>query len=209
MAACHRWPLRTPPPLTGGPAARWQRRQEVSDWVTLNKHWQLPDGWPWFTSVPYISAVRDLQPVSQHSLLLRHSFFFLPLLMLLRALTLLLSVYVPWLCPCVCNLQTNMSCSVWFFFKAVHNRYLIKNIIQRKSLLIFIGLWIKNLRWRRRVWGVINQIPQSFLFHSKQRFSETHLLTRRPLRSLWMEERQKKKWKWKKERNKKSPCQMK
>lgn len=34
-------------------------RQEVSDWVTLNKHWQLPDGWIRPTSVPYISTIGD------------------------------------------------------------------------------------------------------------------------------------------------------
>ena len=55
----------TPTP-TGGRADRWQRRQEVSDWVTLNKHWQLPDGWIELTSVPHISAARDPPPVSQH-----------------------------------------------------------------------------------------------------------------------------------------------
>lgn len=55
-----------PPSPTGGLADRWRRRQEVSDWVTLNKHWQLPDGWIWPTSVPHISAARDPQLVSQH-----------------------------------------------------------------------------------------------------------------------------------------------
>lgn len=111
-AVCHH---RAPPPPTGGLADRWQRRQEVSDWVTLNKHWQLPDGWIWLTSVSHISAAGDPQPVSQHlapgslfsvCLLLCHSFSLPP--HVVRALTLFSSIYLPWLCPCICYIQVNI-----------------------------------------------------------------------------------------------------
>lgn len=114
-AVCHRWPLRTPPPTpTGDLADRWQRRQEVSDWVTLNKHWQLPDGWIWLTSVPHISAAGDPGPVSQ-----RRAAGFSVLCLppgVVQALTLLWSIYLPQLWPCITNLQVNVSTpSVCFY----------------------------------------------------------------------------------------------
>lgn len=200
---CHHWPLHTPSTPTGGLADRWQRRQEVSDWVTLNKHWQLPDGWIWLTSVPHISAARDPQPVSQHLapgslfsvfLLLCQSFSFPH--RAVRALTLLLPSYLPLLCPCITNVQVNIfmfcfknlktekapvQCEMYFWCNSVDNQV-------RECRFIWSKRKIRNIRGTRNYFLDLPsalQAPQVPINEKRQR--------------VWVEEKQ----------NKKSTCQMK